>query len=152
MYAQPPSQLFCGEREIPFHQLRAAAFERAFQPPGVVGLDTFDCEYFANYPLWPLRGETIPVFAPYVGFAAQVQPCQPRFLQRHIGYHEPPVTIRFERPRVRGCAGLGGRCRERAASEGGRGNAGARAVGIDDDLLAFVAQRYGLYAGAGEVP
>ena len=53
---------------------------------------------------------------------------------------------------MRGCAGLGGRCRERAASEGGRGNAGARAVGIDDDLLAFVAQRYGLYAGAGEEP
>ena len=47
---------------------------------------------------------------------------------------------------------MGGRCRERAASEGGRGNAGARAVGIDDDLLAFVAQRYGLYAGAGEEP
>ena len=85
MYAQPPCQLLRGERKSRFINSRAAAFERAFQPPGVVGLDTFDCEYFANYPLWPLRGETIPVFAPYVGFAAQVQPCQPRFLQRQSG-------------------------------------------------------------------
>ena len=147
----PPGQLLGSEREVAFHQLGTGSFQAAFQPPRVVRFDAFDCEYLADYLLRLFGGESVADFAPDVGLAAQVEPRQPRLLQRDVGHDQPAVARRVEGV---GCGRrrLAGGGRETAAAERRRREGGTRAVGIDEHLLALVAERDDFHAAVGKEP
>ena len=79
-----------------------------------------------------------------------MNPRETGLLQRHVGDHQIAVTLRVETAR-RGC-GLARSGRKTPAPESRGGDERSRAVVIDHDLLAFVAEREHLHAAVGKEP